>query len=104
MTREQLMSEASLSTDLQGSILKPAEQTGWSVVLLAGSSGRVDVARAKLFSARGHIIALRYFGGERQRSVICEVPLDVFTRATDRLVEEGCERVVYIGTWKGAEA
>jgi hypothetical protein len=45
--------EASLSSDLQGSILKPAEQTGWGVVVLAGSSGRVDVARAKLFAGRG---------------------------------------------------
>ena len=44
--------EASLSSDLQGSILKPAEQTGWGVVVLAGSSGRVDVARAKLFVPR----------------------------------------------------
>src|SRR5437016_14438005 len=42
--------EASLSTDLQGSITKPAEPTGWGVVVLAGSSGRVDVARAKLLA------------------------------------------------------
>src|SRR5882724_10425621 len=97
--------EASLSSGLQGSILKPAEQTGWGVVVLAGSSGRVDVARAKLFAGLGAVcIALRYFGGERQPPGICEVPLEVFTRATDRLIEEGCERVVYVGTSKGAEA
>jgi uncharacterized protein len=97
--------EASLSSDLQGSILKPAEQTGWGVVVLAGSSGRVDVARAKLFAGLGAVcIALRYFGGERQPPGICEVPLEVFTRATDRLIEEGCERVAYVGTSKGAEA
>src|SRR5256886_6857344 len=97
--------EASLSSDLQGSILKPAEQTGWGVVVLAGSSGRVDIARAKLFAALGAVcIALRYCGGERQPPGICEVPLLVFTRATDRLIEEGCERVAYVGTSKGAEA
>ncbi|HZF04602.1 MAG TPA: acyl-CoA thioesterase, partial [Patescibacteria group bacterium] len=97
--------EASLSSDLQGSILKPAEQTGWGVVVLAGSSGRVDVARAKLFAGLGAVcIALRYCGGERQPPGICEVPLEVFTRATDRLIEEGCERVAYVGTSKGAEA
>jgi uncharacterized protein len=97
--------EASLSSDLQGAILKPAERTGWGVVVLAGSSGRVDVARAKLFAGLGAVcIALRYFGGERQPPGICEVPLEVFTRATDRLGEEGCERVVYVGTSKGAEA
>src|SRR5438552_1960000 len=97
--------EASLSSDLQGSILKPAEQTGWGVVVLAGSSGRVDVARAKLLAGLGAVcIALRWFGGERQPPGICEVPLEVFTRATDRLIAEGCERVAYVGTSKGAEA
>ena len=93
--------EAGLSSDLQGSMLKPAEQTGWGVVVLAGSSGRVDIARAKLFAALGAVcIALRYCGGERQPPGICEVPLEVFTRATDRLIEEGCERVAYVGTAK----
>jgi len=94
-----------LSGDLQGCILKPAEHTGWGVVVLAGSSGRVDVARAGLFAGLGAVcIALRYFGGERQPPGICEIPLEVFTRATDRLIEEGCERVAYVGTSKGAEA
>jgi hypothetical protein len=75
--------EADLSSDLQGSFLKPAEQTGWGVVVLAGSSGIVDVARAKLFAGLGAVcIALRWFGGERQAPGICEVPLEVFTRAT----------------------
>src|SRR5207249_11615006 len=97
--------EASLASDLQGSILEPAERTGWGVVVLAGSSGRVDVARGRLFAGLGAVcIALRYFGGERQPPGICEVPLEVFTRATDRLIEEGCERVAYVGTSKGAEA
>src|SRR5437762_11612280 len=97
--------EATLSGDLQGFFLKPAEQTGWGVVVLAGSSGRVDVARAKLFAGLGAVcIALRYFGGERQPPGICEVPLEVFTRATDRLIEEGCERVAYVGTSRGGEA
>src|SRR2546423_7031778 len=97
--------EACLSSDLQGSMLKPAKQTGWGVVVLAGSSGRVDVARAKVFAGLGAVcIALRWFGGERQPPGICEVPLEVFTRATDRLIEEGCERVAYVGTSKGAEA
>jgi hypothetical protein len=97
--------EASLAGDLQGAILTPAEQTSWGVVVLAGSSGRVDVARARLLAGLGAVcIALRYFGGERQPPGICEVPLEGFTRATDRLIEEGCERVAYVGTSKGAEA
>src|SRR5262245_43106601 len=97
--------EADLAGNLQGFILKPAEQTGWGVVVLGGSSGRVDVARARLLAGLGAIcIALRWFGGERQPPGICEVPLEVFTRATDRLVEEGCQRVAFVGTSKGAEA
>jgi uncharacterized protein len=65
----------------------------------------VDVARAKLFAGLGAVcIALRWFGGEKQPPGICEVPLEVFTRTTDRLIEEGCERVAYVGTSKGAEA
>jgi acetyl esterase/lipase len=97
--------EAGLAGDLQGSILKPAAPTGWGVVVLAGSSGRVDVARARLFAALGATcIALRWFGGEGQPPGICEVPLEAFTPATDRLIEEGCDRVAYVGTSKGAEA
>jgi dienelactone hydrolase len=66
--------EASLSSDLQGSIVKPAEQTGWGVVVLAGSSGRVEVARARLFAGLGAVcLALRWFGGEGQPPGICEV-------------------------------
>src|SRR4030095_16055545 len=96
---------ASLYGDIQGAILKPAEQTGWGVVVLAGSSGRVDVARARLFGGLGTVcIAVRWFGGERQPPGICEVPLEVFTRATDRLIQEGCGRVAYVGTSKGGEA
>ena len=97
--------ESGLSGDLQGSLLTPAERTDWGVVVLGGSSGRVDVARARSFAALGAVcIALRYFGGENQPPGICEVPLEVFTPATNRLVEEGCERVAYVGTSKGAEA
>jgi hypothetical protein len=89
--------EAGLSGDLQGSILTPAARTGWGVVVLAGSSGRIDVARGKLFAGLGAVcIALRWFGGERPPPGICEVPLEVLTRATDRLIEEGCERVAYV--------
>ena len=97
--------ETGLAGDLQGSLLRPAEPTGWGVVVLAGSSGRVDVARARLLAALGATcIALRWFGGERQPPGICEVPLEGFTPATDRLIAEGCDRVAYVGVSKGAEA
>lgn len=97
--------EARLSGDLGGFILNPAEQTGWGVLVLAGSSGRVDIARAKLFAGLGAVcIALQWFGGARQSAGICEVPLEIFARATDRLIDQGCKRVAFVGTSKGAEA
>ena len=75
------------------------------MVVLAGSSGRVDVERARLFAARGaKAIALRWFGGEGQVPGICEAPLESFSLAVDRLLQEGCEQVAFVGTSKGAEA
>ena len=35
---------------------------------------------------------------------ICEIPLETFFAATDRLIRLGCRRIVYVGTSKGAEA
>src|SRR5690242_10352172 len=97
--------EVNLAGDLQGSLLKPAQGTGWGVVLLGGSSGTIKLTRARSFAGLGAAcLALRWFGGERQTPGVCEVPLEIFTRATDRLIEEGCERVAYVGTSKGAEA
>lgn len=99
------MNEITLTGDLQGALLQPELRSGLGVVVLAGSSGRVDVGRASLFAAKGATtIALRWFGGDGQIPGICEIPLETFTRATDGLVEEGCKRIAYVGTSKGAEA
>jgi uncharacterized protein len=99
------MHEIALTGELQGTLLRPRSATGLGVVVLAGSSGRVDVMRATLFAAKGAVaIALRWFGGEGQVPGICEVPLESFAPAIDRLVEEGCDRIAFVGTSKGAEA
>ncbi|WP_428535193.1 acyl-CoA thioester hydrolase/BAAT C-terminal domain-containing protein [Rhodopila sp.] len=75
------------------------------MIIAAGSSGRVDVARARLFASRGAVaLALRWFGGEGQPPGICEVPLETFTRALDTLEQHGCKRIAFVGTSKGAEA
>lgn len=90
---------------LQGALLEPCAFNELGVVVLGGSSGRVDVARAGLFAAAGaKAIAMRWFGGEGQVPGICEIPLESFRSATDRLVSEGCRRIAYVGTSKGAEA
>jgi acetyl esterase/lipase len=91
--------------DVQGTLLTPERTTGLGVIVLAGSSGRVDVARASLFAAKGAVaLALRWFGGDGLNPIIHEVPLEVFFRATDRLLQAGCERIAYVGTSRGAEA
>src|SRR3990167_7659089 len=78
---------------------------GGGVFRGGGASGRGDVARAGLFADYGAVvIALRWFGGEGQSPGICEIPLESFAPAIQRLIEEGCDRIALVGTSKGAEA
>lgn len=102
--RERELTQEILSGSVAGTLVRcPDAMTG--VVVLAGSSGRVDVARARLFAAEGtSALALRWFGGDGQVPGICEIPLETFFAATDRLLASGCRRIVYVGTSKGAEA
>ena len=77
---------------------------GTGVLVLAGSSGRLDVERAEMLASRGvTALALRWFGGDDQPVVPCEIPLETFTEAIDMLVGE-CERIVLMGLSYGAEA
>lgn len=97
--------ETRLSGQVQGSLLTPDRGGDLGVIVAAGSSGRVDVARAGLFASRGAVtLALRWFGGEGQTPGICEVPLETFSEAIDWLAREGCRRFAFVGTSKGAEA
>ena len=97
--------ETALTGVVQGALLTPQAPTGLGVVVLGGSSGAIDLERAGLFASRGAtVIAQRWFGGPGQSPGICEIPLETFTAAIDRLTAEGCERIAYIGTSKGAEA
>ena len=74
-------------------------------MVLSGSSGRIDVTRARLFAKEGaSALALQWFGGEGQVPGICEIPIETFFAATDHLIQLGCRRIVYVGTSKGAEA
>ncbi len=99
------MTEELLHGELQGMLIVPAVRSDLGILVLHGSSGQPDVARARLFAERGATaLALRWFGGEGQSRGICEVPLELFFKAIDRLVSMGCERVALIGTSKGAEA
>jgi uncharacterized protein len=97
--------ETALTGMVQGTLVIPEPRSDLGVVVAAGSSGRVDVGRAKLFASHGAVaLALRWFGGDGQVPGICEVPLETFTEAADELVAQGCKRLAFVGTSKGAEA
>ncbi|MEI9417976.1 acyl-CoA thioester hydrolase/BAAT C-terminal domain-containing protein [Mesorhizobium sp. Cs1321R2N1] len=101
---ERAVAEEILSGGVAGTLLRCVDATT-GVVVLGGSSGRVDVERARLFADVGvSALALRWFDGEGQVPGICEIPLETFFAATDRLVGLGCRRIIYVGTSKGAEA
>ncbi len=90
---------------LQGELLTPSQPTEWGILVLGGSSGRVDVQRASLFASFGvTALALRWFGGMDQTPGICEIPLETFIHGIDELQRQGCKRIAIIGTSKGAEA
>lgn len=75
-----------------------------AVLVLAGSSGRVEVERVRLLAARGAAaLSLRWFGGTGQAPGICEIPLETFNPALDRLAALS-GRLAIVGTSKGAEA
>nr|MDA8207973.1 acyl-CoA thioesterase [Actinomycetota bacterium] len=53
---------SSVLGDPEARLFKPARPTGTGVVVLAGSSGRVDAARAELLSRHGALaLAMRWF-------------------------------------------
>src|SRR5688500_4755847 len=83
---------------------RPRDGAGTRVLVLAGSSGRLDVGRADVLASAGATaLALRWFGGVGQPAVPCEVPLETFTQALDLLTAE-CDRLAVMGLSYGAEA
>lgn len=93
------------TTELPGQYLAtPASPGGTGVLVLSGSSGRVEVARADLLAAQGvHALTYQWFGGAGQPPGICEYPLELFEPALD-LLATTCDRVVLVGVSKSAEA
>jgi len=64
----------------------PADPNGTAVLLLAGSSGRIERERAELLARPGaRARAIRWFGGEGQRPHPHEVPLELFTTQIEQL-------------------
>ncbi|MGW3199143.1 acyl-CoA thioester hydrolase/BAAT C-terminal domain-containing protein [Streptomyces sp. NPDC001118] len=97
--------EHELTAPWEAVLMEPAAGSSTGVVVLAGSSGRVDRQRARLLAEQGLLaLAIRWFGGPGQPAGICEVPLETFVAAVDLLKSRGAERVGILGWSKGAEA
>jgi hypothetical protein len=89
----------------EGVLFAPAAGSAAGVVVLAGSSGRVERRRARLLAQQGLVaLAVRWFGGPGGPAGICEIPLETFVAAVDLLRSRGVERVGVLGVSKGAEA
>lgn len=83
---------------------RPEDPAPSGALILAGSSGRLEVARADLLARNGVTsLALRWFGGDDQPRLPCEIALETFTEAID-LLSAACDRIVLIGLSYGAEA
>ena len=101
----QAYQQMALTGKIQGELPTTTQPNEWGILVLGGSSGRVDVKRASLFANLGlTALALRWFGGTDQTPGICEIPLETFVGGLDELQRQGCKRIAIIGTSKGAEA
>ncbi|WP_371579358.1 acyl-CoA thioester hydrolase/BAAT C-terminal domain-containing protein [Streptomyces sp. NBC_01314] len=97
--------EREVTDPWEGVLVAPRRGGGAGVLVLAGSSGRVERERARLLAREGMTaLAIRWFGGPGQPPGICEVPLETFTAAVDLLRARGAARIGILGASKGAEA
>ncbi len=91
-------------SDPDGLLVTPRHGCGTSVLVLAGSSGRVDADRARQLARHGvTALSIRWFGGPGQQPGPYEVPLETFIEALDQLASTG-DRLAVVGTSFGAEA
>ncbi|KUJ36691.1 acyl-CoA thioester hydrolase/BAAT C-terminal domain-containing protein [Streptomyces sp. NPDC093228] len=97
--------EREVSSPCEGLLVTPVGGGDAAVVVLAGSSGRVERERARILARHGvTALAIRWFGGPGQPAGICEIPLETFTAAVDVLRSAGARRIAVLGVSKGAEA
>ncbi len=90
---------------LQGDLFLPARPNGWGVLVLNGSSGRLDEHTARLVAGTGAVaFAQRWFGQPGLPAEIRDVPLELFREGVDLLLSKGCSRIALTGRSRGAEA
>ncbi|HET8989096.1 MAG TPA: acyl-CoA thioester hydrolase/BAAT C-terminal domain-containing protein [Humibacillus sp.] len=101
----ELRTEAKAHVD--GICVRPAregDRTGTGVLVLSGSSGRVEAERATVLAGLGATaLTYRWFGSPGQPHGIWELPLESLDWAVESLASQ-CDRVVLVGASKSAEA
>ena len=99
------MDEQELTEPWEGVLITPGPVSRTGVLVLAGSSGRIDRERARILAQEGMTaMSIRWFGGPGQSPGICEIPLETFVSAIDLLESTGVRRICLLGMSKGAEA
>ncbi|MGW2083150.1 hypothetical protein ACWCOW_40850 [Streptomyces sp. NPDC001939] len=99
------LTERELTHPWEGVLITPSAGADIGVLVLAGSSGRIDRERARILAEQGiAALAIRWFGGPEQTPGICEIPLETFIDAIDLLRSGGARRIGILGVSKGAEA
>ncbi|MEO3935357.1 acyl-CoA thioester hydrolase/BAAT C-terminal domain-containing protein [Dermatophilaceae bacterium Soc4.6] len=87
----------------EGVLLRPDSPCGTGVLVLSGSSGRVDDERARLLAEHGALaMSVRWFGGPGQPPGPYEVPLEQLTECLDALAGVS-DRLAVVGVSFGAE-
>jgi len=82
----------------------PDDPSGDAALVIAGSSGRVDTDRARVFAEHGFIAeSIRWFGGQGQHAEPWEIPLECFIDRVTAL-QSVSDRVWVVGASLGAEA
>jgi uncharacterized protein len=99
------VTERELTEPWEGVLSAPARGSEIGVLVLAGSSGRIERERVRLLAEQGMTaLSIRWFGGPGQAPGICEIPLETFTAAIGFLRLHGARRLGILGGSKGAEA
>ncbi|KOG37160.1 acyl-CoA thioester hydrolase/BAAT C-terminal domain-containing protein [Streptomyces resistomycificus] len=99
------LTERELTHPWEGVLIAPTLGADVGVLVLAGSSGRIERERARILAEQGFAaLAIRWFGGPEQSPGICEIPLETFVDGVDLLRSGGARRIGILGTSKGAEA
>lgn len=82
----------------------PERPSGTGVLVLAGSSGRVDTARVELLARHGAVgESIRWFGGSGQHDGPWEIAIELFLSRVEELAKV-CDRIIVVGTSFGSEA